>query len=76
MMLAFGQVCYECSKAGTSPLWCSFGVTWRHTAARAAMGAEAEAEAEAGGCPEPAEMAILHHVIVLNHVFMRHFECE
>ena len=25
MMLAFGQVCYGCSKAGTSPLW--FGVT-------------------------------------------------
>jgi len=48
MMLASGQVCYGCSKAGTSPLWCSFGVTWRHTAARAAMGAEAEApEAEA-----------------------------
>ena len=25
MMLASGQVCYGCSKAGTSPLW--FGVT-------------------------------------------------
>jgi len=28
MMLASGQVCYGCSKAGTSPLWCSFVVTW------------------------------------------------
>ena len=24
MMLASGQVCYGCSKAGASPLWCSW----------------------------------------------------
>jgi hypothetical protein len=30
MMLASGQVCYGCSKAGTSPLWCSY--FWSHMA--------------------------------------------
>jgi len=30
MMLASGQVCYGCSKAGTSPLWCSY--FWSHVA--------------------------------------------